>query len=158
MELKVTIRIVNNLCQDALKILARDLPSSDELQVSSFEAIAKTRYALSRTAEFMYMSVVNDDEKWSNYETSEALNSLFNTVQELCTSVPSRSPALFLLKQLVKRYGVNSIATVSQNEDLFWIVPAEFRQKGVSTFEIFGVSEIPELQRMLKSGNIFHSN
>ncbi|CAH3163087.1 unnamed protein product, partial [Porites evermanni] len=147
LELKVTIRIVDNLCQDALKILARDLPSSDELQVSPFEAVAKTRYALSKTAEFMYMRIVSDDEKWSNYETSEALNSLFNTVQELCTSVPSRSLALFLLKQLVKRYGVNSIATVSQNEDLFWIVPAEFRQIG---------GDGMTLDRFLVYGDYYH--
>lgn len=102
--------------------------------MTSLEAIAKARCALTKIGEFMYMSVVSDDERWSNQKTRAVLNPLFNHVQELCASVRSSSPTIFLLKQLVKRYGVNSIATVSQKEELSWIVPAEFRQIGVRDF------------------------
>lgn len=131
LDLHVRIGIVNKLCQDALEILEEDFSSSDELQVPALDAVAKARYALDRTAEFMYRGVVGGDEKWRNVETRGALSSLFNTVQALCASDHSRSPALFLLKQLVKHYGVHSIAEVSQNKELSWIVPAGFRQLGV---------------------------
>ena len=134
LDLSLTIGIFNKLCQDALLILEKDFASSDELPVASLEAIAKARYALDKTSEFMYMSVVSSDEMWTNPETRGALNSLFTTVQALCTSGRSRYPALFLLKQLVKRYGVHSIATISQNEELSWIVPAEFQQRMVRSF------------------------
>ena len=133
-EVQVTIGIVNDLCQSALELLTRDVSSCDELNVTSLEAIAKARCALTKIAEFMYLSVVSDDERWSNQQTRAVLNTLFNHVQELCASVRSSSPTIFLLKQLVKRYGVNSIATVSQKEELSWIVPAEFRQIGVRDF------------------------
>lgn len=103
--------------------------------MTSLEAIAKARCSLTKIAEFMYMSVVSDDERWSNQKTRAVLNPLFNHVQALCASVRSSSPTIFLLKQLVKRYGVNSIATVSQKEELSWIVPAEFRQIGVRDFK-----------------------
>ena len=134
LDLSVTIGIFNKLCQDALLILEKDFASSDELPVAALEAIAKARYALDKTSEFIYKSVVSSDEMWTDDKTRGALNSLFNTVQALCSSGRSRSPALFLLKQLVKRYGVHSIATISQNEELSWIVPAEFQQRMVSSF------------------------
>ena len=100
--------------------------------MDSLEAVAKARYALGMTAEYLYMSCVSDDEKWVKPETRNALDLLFTTVKALCTSVHSRSPALYLLKQLVKRYGGHSIATVSQNKELSWIVPPEFQRREAS--------------------------
>ncbi len=112
-------------------ILNEAFSSSDELQVGSLEAIAKARYTLGMAAEFLYLSCVSDDEKWRKPETRGALDSLFMKVKALCTSGHSRSPALYLLKQLVKRYGSHSIATVLRREELSWIVPAEFQRKEV---------------------------
>lgn len=100
--------------------------------MDSLEAVAKARYILGMTAEYLYMSCVSDDEKWVKPETRNALDLLFTHVQALCTSGYSRSPALYLLKQLVKRYGGHSFATVSQNEKLSWIVPAEFQRREAS--------------------------
>lgn len=130
-DLHISIGIITKLCQDALQILNEDFASSDELQVESLDAIAKARYALGMTAEFVYLSCVSDDDRWRKHETRGALEFLFAKVKALCTSGDSRSPALYLLKQLVKRYGGHSIATVCQNEELSWIVPAEFRQREV---------------------------
>ena len=98
----------------------------------SLEAVAKARYILGVTAEYLYMSCVSDDEKWTKPETRYALDLLFNNVRTLCTAGHSRSPALYLLKQLVKRYGGHSIATISQNEELSWIVPTEFQRRQAS--------------------------
>lgn len=123
------------MCQDARAILEKDFTSShsDELQVASLEAIAKARYTLEMAAEFLYMRVVSVDERWSNHETRGALDYLLSTVKAFCTSGGSRRPGLFLLKQLVKRYGVHSIALTSQYKGLSWIVPAEFQQRVVRT-------------------------
>ncbi|XP_078382607.1 E3 ubiquitin-protein ligase rnf213-alpha-like isoform X3 [Oculina patagonica] len=129
LDLAVNIGLITKLCQDALKILNEAFSSSDELQVDSLEAVAKARYTLGMAAEFLYLSCVSDDEKWRKPETRGALDSLFMKVKALCTSGHSRSPALYLLKQLVKRYGGHSIATISQREELSWIVPAEFQRK-----------------------------
>ncbi len=131
LELQISIGIITKFCQDALTILNEDFPSSDELQVGSLEAIAKARYTLGVAAEFLYLSCVSDDVKWRKPETRGALEFLFMKVKALCTSGHSRSPALYLLKQLVKRYGGHSIATISQGEELSWIVPAEFQRKEV---------------------------
>lgn len=135
LELHVSIGIVNKICQDALQVLEKDFTNYDEIQVLSLEAVAKARLGLDMASKFMYMSVVSDDERWSTHETRGALDFLFKTVKALCiTRRPYRSPALFLLKQLVKRYGVHSIATISQNEDMSWIVPAEFQRELVRIF------------------------
>lgn len=100
--------------------------------MDSLEAVAKARYILGVTAEYLYISCVSDDEKWKKPETRIALDLLFTNVRTLCMSGRSRSPALYLLKQLVKRYGGHSIATISQNEELSWIVPAEFQRREAS--------------------------
>lgn len=100
--------------------------------MNSLEAVAKARYILGVTAEYLYMSCVSDDEKWFKPETRNALGLLFTNVKALCTAGHSRSPALYLLKQLVKRYGGHSIATISQNEEFSWIVPAEFQRREAS--------------------------
>ena len=131
LDLYIQIGTVNKLCQDALKTLQEDLTSFDEIQVDSLEAIAKARYTLGMAAQFLFMSCVSDDAKWRQPETRGAMDCFFKTVEALCTSGRSRSPALFLLKQLVKRYGGHSIVTVSQNQELSWIVPAEFQRKEV---------------------------
>ena len=96
------------------------------------EAVAKTRYLLGVTAEYLYMSCVSDDEQWRKPGTRDSLDLLFANVRALCTVGHSRSPALYLLKQLVKRYGGHSIATISQNEEHSWIVPAEFQRREAS--------------------------
>lgn len=142
LELHISIDTVNRFCQDALPIFEEDFTSSDELQVVSLEAIAKARCTLGMTAEFLCKSCVSDDENWGKEETRKALGDLFATVQALCTSGRSRSPAVFLLKQLVKRYGGNSIVTVSQNEELSWIVPAEFQRREVRYFNACSVQSV----------------
>lgn len=131
LDLHIQIGTVNKVCQDALKILQEDLTSFDEIQVESLEGIAKARHTLGMAAQFLYMSCVSDDETWRQSETRGAMDFFFNTVKALCTLGRSRSPALFLLKQLVKRYGGHSIVTVSQNQELSWIVPAEFQRTEV---------------------------
>ena len=132
LDLAVNIGLITNLCQDALKILSKDFTSFGELQVDSLEAVAKARYILGVTAEYLYMSYDSDDEQWSKPKTREALDSLYDKVRELCTVGHSKSPALYLLKQLVKRYGEHSIATITQNEKLSSIVPDEFQQREAS--------------------------
>ena len=99
--------------------------------MDSLEAIAKARFTLGMTAEFLYLSCVSDDEKWRKHEIRVALDLLFTKVKTLCTSGRSMSPALYLLKQLVKRYGGHSVATISKNEELSWIVPTEFQRRRV---------------------------
>lgn len=133
----MSIGVVERLCQQALRVLEEEFTSSDELQVTSLEAIASARYSLDMAAEFMYKSVVSSgEESWNNPQTRGALDSLFSTVNALCASDPSSSSTLYLLKQLVKRYGVHSIALISQNEELSWIVPDEFQRRLVRIFLI----------------------
>ncbi|XP_022797655.1 E3 ubiquitin-protein ligase rnf213-alpha-like isoform X3 [Stylophora pistillata] len=130
LDLHLQIGTVNRFCQDALEILQKDLTTSDdEIEVKSLEAIAKARSSLSWAAQFIYLSCVSGDEKWHRDDTLGAMEFLLKTVQALCTSVHFSSPALFLLKQLVKRYGGHAISTVSQNPELAWIVPVELSRR-----------------------------
>ncbi|PFX15559.1 E3 ubiquitin-protein ligase RNF213 [Stylophora pistillata] len=129
-DLPVQIGSINKICQDALRILQEDFTSFDEMQVDSLEAVAKARCSLGMAAHYLYARCVNDDEKWLQRETRGAMEFFFNTVETLCSLGPlgSKSPALFLLKQLVKRYGGHAIVTVSQKPELSWIIPAEFQR------------------------------
>ena len=76
------------------------------MQVDSLEAVAKARCILGMAAHYLYMSCVNDDEKWLQRETQVAMELFFDIVKALCSLGPtdSKSPALFLFKQLVQRY------------------------------------------------------
>ena len=133
LDLPLQIGSLNKICQDALSILQEDFTSFEEMQVDSLEAVAKARCSLGMAAHYLYMSCVNDDEKWLQRETRAAMEFFLNTVKALCSLGPtgSKSPALFLLKQLVKRYGGYAIVTVSQKPELSWIVPAEFQRNEV---------------------------
>ena len=127
LDLSVRIGIVTKLCKDALEYLKEDDSNSDEFQVASLDAVAKLRYALSVAAEFLYMRCISDEEPWISDATRSWLSPLFDTIKAVSTYSGSRGPAMFLLKQLVKRYGCHSIGTVKQYEHFSWIIPADFQ-------------------------------
>ena len=43
--------------------------------------------------------------------------------------VSSSTPQLYLLKQLVRRYGLDCVRTLVEYEELAWILPPEARQQ-----------------------------
>ena len=52
---------------------------------------------------------------------------------EVSSSTPqqasSSTPQLYLLKQLVKRYGLDCVRTLGKYEELVWILPPEAKQQ-----------------------------
>ena len=71
---------LNKIFQDALSILQEDSTSFDEMQVDSLEARAKACCILGMAAQYLYMSCVNDDEKWLQRKTQATMELFFDTV------------------------------------------------------------------------------
>ena len=110
-------------------------------EIDMLEGVAKARYTLALTAEFMYKSTVENTEPWNDRQIKMKLETLFETVRRLCYESLSPAPRLFLLKQLARRFGVEAIHVLCGRKELEWIVPPESRNKQVQN-----ISKIVQLK------------
>ena len=110
-------------------------------EIDMLEGVAKARYTLALTAEFMYKSTVENTEPWNDRQIKMELETLFETVRRLCYESLSPAPRLFLLKQLARRFGVEAIHVLCGRKELEWIVPPESRNKQVQN-----ISKIVQLK------------
>ena len=126
------IKIAQQLCDDCTPLLiSSSLRPTREIDVDVLEGVAKARYTLTLTAEYMYKSTVENTEPWNDRQIKMELETLFETVRRLCYESLSPAPRLFLLKQLARRFGVEAIHMLCGRKELEWIVPPESRNKQV---------------------------
>jgi hypothetical protein len=93
------------------------------LDVKWLEGIANTRFVLSLAAEFMYKSRTEaKNQTWSHPDVKRALDRLLNEVQKICVQTLYTTPRLFLLKQLSRKFGFESISVLAL--EFGWILPA----------------------------------
>ena len=125
----VKIDLAASMCTDALKVLSEESESAHtyEICVNELDALANARYALSAASEFLYKSCVVEEKPWTDVEIRAPLGRFLDAVQALCTKTPTNAPAVFLLKQLVRRYGVDAL-NIGNQEHLRWIIPPESRR------------------------------
>ena len=126
------IKLAQQLCDDCTPLLISSaLRPTREIDVDVLEGVAKARYTLALTAEFMYKSTVENTEPWSDRLIKMELETLFETARRLCYKSLSPAPRLFLLKQLARRFGVEAIHVLCGKKEVEWIVPPESRNKQV---------------------------
>ena len=126
------IKLAQQLCDDCTPLLISSaLRPTREIDVDVLEGVAKARYTLTLTAEFMYKSTVENTEPWGDRLIKMELETLFETARRLCYKSLSPAPRLFLLKQLARRFGVEAIHVLCGKKELEWIVPPERRDKQV---------------------------
>ena len=128
------IKLAQQLSDECTPMLISSSPRrrpTRELDVDVLEGVAKARYTLALTAEFMYKSTVENTEPWSDRLIKMELETLFETARRLCYKSLSPAPRLFLLKQLARRFGVEAIHVLCGRKELEWIVPPESRNKQV---------------------------
>ena len=97
------------------------------MSAQSLDGVAKGRYVLSLVVEYLYKLFIEGDSSYKDAKIE--LKSLFNSARKLCMEVSSSTPQLYLLKQLVRRYGLDCVRTLGEFEELAWILPTEARQQ-----------------------------
>ena len=126
------IKLAQQLSDECTPLLiSSSLRPTRELDVDVLEGVAKARYTLALTAEYMYKSTVENTELWNDRQIKMELETLFETARRLCYKSLSPAPRLFLLKQLARRFGVEAIHVLCGKKELEWIVPPESRNKQV---------------------------
>ena len=129
------IKLAQQLCDECTPLLTSGSlqQHTRELDVVVLEGVAKARYALALVADFMYKTAVEDRDAppWNDLPIRNGLETLFEGVRRMCCQGPNPVPRLYLLKQLVRRYGVESIHVLCGMKAFEWIVPPENRDKQV---------------------------
>ena len=110
----------------ALKSLERSLQNfsigartENVFDVNSLQNVAAIRAALNILWKYLDENFDENLRKYNNLQT------LLDVTKRLCES-ENRSPIrLFLLKQLVRKYGIDNVKKRCEKKELQWILPPE---------------------------------
>ncbi|PFX29705.1 E3 ubiquitin-protein ligase RNF213 [Stylophora pistillata] len=129
--LLVMIKLAQKLIEECTPLLISNSlqQRTRDIDVDVLEAVAKARYALALVAEFMYESVTENDVQWNDLSVKKELQSLFDGARRMCYKSLIHIPRLYLLKQLARRFGVESINILCDKKESEWILPQEIRDK-----------------------------
>ena len=130
-DLKLTLKLkhAKKTCEEALTALRASEEESAEINTLSLNGVAKGRYVLSLVVEYLYKLFIEGDSSYRDLDAKRELMSLIESARKLCMEVSSSTPQLYLLKQLIWRYGLECVRTVGEFEELAWILPPEARQQ-----------------------------
>ena len=128
---KVTVKLkhAKKTCEDALTALRASDEDSAEMSALSLDGVAKGRYVLSLVVEYLYKLFIEGDSSYKDLDAKREVMLLLESARKLCMEVSSSTPQLYLLKQLVWRYGLDCVRTLGEYKELAWILPPEARQQ-----------------------------
>ena len=128
---KVTVKLkhAKKTCEEALTALRASDEDSAEMSALSLDGVAKGRYVLSLVVEYLYKLFIEGDSSYKDLDAKREVMLLLESARKLCMEVSSSTPQLYLLKQLVWRYGLDCVRTLGEYEELAWILPPEARQR-----------------------------
>ena len=132
MDSKLTVKFkhAKKICDEAFKAFAVDDDRSLEMIANSLEAVAKGRYVLTLVADYLFKCFIEGDSSYSgDYDARRELMSLLESARRLCVEGSSSTPQLYLVKQIVRRYGFDCVRTLAGYRELEWILPPEARQQ-----------------------------
>ena len=115
------------MCKNASVVLTSQASrQAQQLDVEALQGVANARFALALIAKFMFMSGSEDREgPWQKEEIRRGLKVLFDEARRMCCETQNSPPHIYLLKQLVRRFGLDSVKRLSKRNDLKWILPPE---------------------------------
>nr|XP_058970756.1 E3 ubiquitin-protein ligase rnf213-alpha-like [Pocillopora verrucosa] len=136
---KITFQLkhAKKTCEESFTALRASDEDSAEMSALSLDGVAKGRYVLSLVVEYLYKLFIEGDSRYKDLDAKREVMLLLESARKLCTEVSSSTPQqassstpqLYLLKQLVKRYGLDCVRTLGEYEELVWILPPEARQQ-----------------------------
>ena len=128
---KVTVKLkhAKKTCEEALTALRASDEDSAEMSALSLDGVAKGRYVLSLVVEYLYKLFIEGDSSYKDLDVKREVMLLLESARKLCMEVSSSTPQLYLLKQLVWRYGLDCVRTLGEYKELAWILPPEARQQ-----------------------------
>ena len=128
---KVTVRLkhAKKTCEEALTALRASDEDSAEMSALSLDGVAKGRYVLSLVVEYLYKFFIEGDSSYKDLDAKREVMLLLESARKLCVEVSSSTPQLYLIKQLVWRYGLDCVRTLGEYKELAWILPPEARQQ-----------------------------
>ena len=128
---KVTVRLkhAKKTCEEALTAFRASDEDSAEMSALSLDGVAKGRYVLSLVVEYLYKLFIEGDSSYKDLDAKREVMLLLESTRKLCMEVSSSTPQLYLLKQLVWRYGLDCVRTLGEYKELAWILPPEARQQ-----------------------------
>ncbi|XP_022803330.1 E3 ubiquitin-protein ligase rnf213-alpha-like isoform X2 [Stylophora pistillata] len=127
---KLTLRLkhATKKCEEAVRDLTATDEDSAEMSDVSLEGVAKGRYSLSLVVELLYKLFIEGDS-YKDEKDKREVTKLFESAKRLCKGLSSSTPHLYLLKQLVRRHGLDCVRTLDEYEELEWILPLDARQQ-----------------------------
>ena len=128
-KLTVQLKHTKKTCEESFKALRASDEDSAEMSALSLDGVAKGRYVLSLVVEYLYKLFIEGDCSYKERDAKKEVMLLLDSVRKLCREVSSSTPQLYLLKQLVRRYGLDCVRTLGEYEELAWILPSEARQQ-----------------------------
>ena len=129
---KLTVRLkhVKKICDEAFKALTPNEEDFFEINANALEGVAKGRYVLSLVADTLYKWFIEGHSSYTkDLDVEREAGCLLDSARKLCMEGPSTTPQLYLLKQLVRRYGFDCVRTMGGYKELEWILPPEARQQ-----------------------------
>lgn len=108
----------SKMVERSLQVLSIDMKMPpDIISITSLQTVADTRAAL------VVLSTYLGEDYTKNVQTLEGLPKLVDVARNLCSGTNRSYIQLFLLKQLVRKYGIGIIKERYQNVELQWIFP-----------------------------------
>ena len=128
-KLTVKLKHTKKTCEASFEALTASDEDSAKMSARSLDGVAKGRYVLSLVVEYLYKLFIEGDCSYKERDAKKEVMLLLDSVRKLCREVSSSTPQLYLLKQLVRRYGLDCVRTLGEYEELAWILPSEARQQ-----------------------------
>ena len=126
MKLTVKLKYAKKICDEAFKALTGNEEGSFEINANALEGVAKGRYLLSLVADFLYEWFIEGDSSYSkDLDVEREVGCLLSSARRLCMEGSSTTPRLYLVKQLVRRYGFDCVRAMGGYQELEWILPPE---------------------------------
>ncbi|RMX46188.1 hypothetical protein pdam_00007847 [Pocillopora damicornis] len=138
-DLQITLKLkhAKKTCEESFTALKASDEDSAEISALSLDWVAKGRYVLSLVVEYIYNFFIEGDSSYKDLDAKSEVMLLLESARKLCMEVSSSTPQqvssstpwLYLLNQLVRRYGLDCVRTLGEYEELAWILPPEAIQQ-----------------------------
>ena len=130
-DLEITLKLkhAKKTCEESFTALKASDEDSAEISALSLDWVAKGRYVLSLVVEYIYNFFIEGDSSYKDLDAKSEVMLLLESARKLCMEVSSSTPWLYLLNQLVRRYGLDCVRTLGEYEELAWILPPEAIQQ-----------------------------
>ena len=128
-KLTMKFKHTKKICDEAFKALTTNDDNSFEINANSLEGLAKGRYVLLLVADYLYKWFIEGDSSFNDLDVKREVMALLESARRLCVEGSSSTPRMYLLKQLVRRYGFDCVRTLGSYKELEWILPPEARQQ-----------------------------